>query len=430
MNLSETKSLNQSVNVNILDAESLEHHACKGLLNLSVELGLMVFRQMMENEAKEMVGPKGKHNSGRTAYRHGKEKTQIVLGGTKIKTDRIRVRGLDDAEKQFNTLALFQNEDPLNESLLAKLLSGVSTRKYERSLEYSNDDMTCTSKSEVSRRFVKGMKELMDEFFARPVNGSFPVMIIDGMRISELTVIVAMGIDNGGRKLILGIREGGTENSEVVKELFADLITRGLDAGEPRLYVLDGAKALDKAVRDTFGTSALIQRCQVHKKRNVFSHLPESEQTNVSVAMINAYMEFDYDKAKSALLRIHSNIEHRYPKAAESLMEGLEETLTIYQAGVPGLLRQTLSSTNVLESANSVCKGIIKKVSRYRNGADVIRHAAAGFIEAEKGFRRIKGYRQIPLLQNILSKKRDAHDNQTGHIPQKMTEDDSTSADY
>jgi transposase-like protein len=197
MNLSQTKTLNESVSVNILDAESLEHHACQGLLNLSVELGIMVFRQMMEDEATDMAGPKGTHNPDRTAYRHGKEKTQIVLGGTKIKTDRIRVRGLDDSEKQFNTLALFQNEDPLNGALLARLLSGVSTRKYERSLEYNQGGMTCTSKSEANRRFTKGMKVLMDEFFKRPINGNYPIMIIDGIHISELTVIVAMGIDSG-----------------------------------------------------------------------------------------------------------------------------------------------------------------------------------------------------------------------------------------
>jgi transposase-like protein len=405
MNRSQTKPLEESLNVNILDAGSLEHHACQGLLSLSVELGLMVFRQMMEEEATEIAGPKGKHNPDRTAYRHGQEKTQIVLGGTKIKTDKIRVRGLDGNEKQFNTLASFQNEDPLNDALMAKLLSGVSTRKYEHSLEYNNNNAnkTCTSKSDVSRRFTKGMKVLMDEFFTRPLNGNYPIMIIDGICISELTVVVAMGIDADGHKKILGMREGGTENNIVVKELFTDLVARGVNASEPRLYVLDGAKSLDKAVTDTFGTKVPIQRCQVHKKRNVLSHLPESEQVNISIDMTNAYKEFDYEKAQPALLRIHSNLEHRYPKAAESLKEGLEDTLTAHRLGIPGLLRQTLSSTNVLESANSICKNIIRKVSRYRNGTDVIRHAATGFMEAEKGFKRVKGYKEIPLLQSALA---------------------------
>ena len=164
-----------------------------------------------------------------------------------------------------------------------------------------------------------------------------------------------------------------------------------------RLYVLDGGKALHKAVVDTFGKNAVIQRCQVHKKRNVLARLPESEKANVSIALTNAYREYDYDKAKSALDRLASSLEHRYPKAADSLREGMEETLTVHKLGVPGLLRQTLSNTNPIESANSVCAGIVKRVSSFKDGETAIRHAAAGFMEAERGFHRIRGYRQIPL---------------------------------
>jgi len=405
MKLYQTKPVSESVNLNVLDTQALQCHASRGLLNLSVELGLMVFKQMMEEEATEMTGPKNKHNPDRSSYRHGKEKTQIVLGGSKIQTDRLRVRGLDGSEKPFKTLALFQDEDPLNEALLSRLLSGVSTRKYERTLEYSQKGKGCTSKSEASRRFTAGMKELMDEFLSRSLAGSFPVMIIDGIQIGKLVVVAAMGIDSSGHKKILGIREGGTENSEVVKDLLADLILRGIDAREPRLYVLDGSKALYKAVKGTFGDKAQIQRCQVHKKRNVLSHLPQSEQANISIAMTNAYREFDYNEAKTAMMRIHRNLEHRYPQAAESLAEGLEDTLAVHRLKMPGLLRQTLSNTNVLESANSVCKGVVKRVSRYRSGADVLRHAAAGFMEAERGFRRVRGYKQIPLLQSMLARE-------------------------
>jgi len=405
MKLYQTKTLSESVNVNILDIEALEEYACKGLLNLSVELGLMIFSQMMEEETVKIAGPKGKHNADRSAYRHGKEKTQIVLGGTKIQTERVRVRGLDGSEQQFRTLELFQNEDSLNKALLTRLLCGVSTRKYDRSMDYGSDDALCTSKSEASRRFIKGMKALRDEFFSRLLDKQYPVMMIDGLCIGGLTVIVAMGIDNDGNKHILGIREGGTENNEVVKALFADLIDRGLDASEPRLYVIDGAKALYKAVKDTFGSGSQIQRCQVHKKRNVLEHLPKSEQANISIAMSNAYKEFDYKEARAALMRIHRNLEFRYPNAAASLLEGLEDTLTVHRLKIPGLLRQTLSNTNVLESANSICRSVVKRVGRYRNGADVMRHAAAGFMEAEKGFRRIRGYKQIPLLQSMLAKE-------------------------
>ena len=209
--------------------------------------------------------------------------------------------------------------------------------------------------------------------------------------------------DAGRVKRILGIAEGGSENSTVVKGLLEDLIHRGLDAARPRLYVLDGGKALHKAIMDIFGIAALIQRCQVHKKRNVLSYLPESERSNVSVAMTLAYREFEYDTARSKLMNIVDKLEHRYPKAAASLLEGLEETLTVHRLNIPVLLRETLCSTNPMESANSACRSIIRRVSNFRDGEMALRHAAAGFMEAERGFRRIKGYRQLTVLMAMLS---------------------------
>ena len=175
-----------------------------------------------------------------------------------------------------------------------------------------------------------------------------------------------------------------------------------MSTDEPRLYVLDGGKALTKAVKDTFGKQACIQRCQVHKKRNVLSHLPLSERENVSVALSLAYREHEYEKAKSALSLLADNLELRYPSAATSLLEGLEETLTVHRLKLPGLLRDTLASTNAMESANSVCVGILNRVSHFRDGKMTLRHAAAGFLEAERSFRRIKGYKQIPLLVHAL----------------------------
>jgi transposase-like protein len=402
MKLYQTKPLTESIIIEIADLESLKYHARRGLLDFSINLGVTVFKQMMEYEATEMAGPKGKHDPDRSAYRHGTEKTQIVLGGSKIRTDRVRVRSLDGGEMPFETLDLFQNEDILNEAQLEKLLCGVSTRKYERTLDYGSANTTSTSKSEASRRFAKGMKALMDEFFTRSMLDSYPVMLIDSIRVGKSMVIVAMGINNNGYKQILGIQEGETENSEIVNKLFTDLIDRGLDVEEPRLYVIDGSKALHKAIKDTFGDSALIQRCQVHKKRNVLEYLPESERDMVSVAMTNAYKEFDYQEAIDKLTRIYRYLEHSYPNVAKSLEEGLEETLTVHRLKVPAQLRRTISNTNVLESANSVCKGVISRISRFQSKETVIRHVAAGFMEAERGFRRIKGYKQISLLRNAL----------------------------
>jgi transposase-like protein len=396
--------------IEVLDTELLMALASEGLLALSLQVGLEVFRQMLDTDVEGLAGAKGTHNPNRNAYRHGTEPTRVVMGGQKVSTQRPRVRSKDGAELQLPTLGLFQNEDPLNRALLSRLLSGVSTRKYARTVDEPIDDASCVSKSEVSRRFAKAMEARMDEFFKRRIEGRYPIMMLDGLALGKMTIVAAMGIDLEGKKRILGLIEGGSENSEVVKALMADLIERGLDPAEPRLYVLDGGKALHKAVKDVFGKSAVIQRCQVHKKRNVLAHLPESEQTRVSIAMTMAYREFEYARSKSALELLFKDLADRYPKAADSLREGLEETLTVHRLKLPGLLRQTLSSTNVMESANSVCMGVIRRVCNFKDGAMTLRYAAAGFLEAERGFRRIKGYRQIPVLLSALARLTDTGD--------------------
>ena len=404
----ERASVNGSIEV--MDMGPLVELASEGLLALSVQVGLEVLRQMLAVDVTALAGAKGRHNPDRSAYRHGTETTRVVMGGQKVSVKRPRVRSKEGSELQLPTLSVFQNEDPLNRVLLQRLLCGVSTRKYSRTLDESLEDAACVSKSEASRRFAAAMEARMDEFFKRRIEGSFPAMMIDGLELGKMTIIAAMGIDAEGRKRILGLAEGGSENSEVVKALLADMVERGLDASEPRLYILDGGKALHKAVKDTFGKKAVIQRCQVHKKRNVLSYLPESEQANVSLAMTTAYREFEYVKAKASLELLADNLAYRYPKAADSLREGLEETLTAHRLKLPGLLRQTLSSTNAMESANSGCMGIIRRVCNFKNGAMTLRYAAAGFLEAERGFRRIKGYKQIPILQNALARLTESGD--------------------
>jgi transposase-like protein len=320
-----------------------------------------------------------------------------------VSATRPRIRTKDNGQEiPLETLAMFQKEDQLDESVLATVLSGVSCRKYTRTVNTEAD--ACTSKSEVSRRFISAMKTAMEAFFKRKIEGSFPVVMIDGMALGKITVVAAMGIGADGRKLMLGVVEGGSENSEIVKALLADLVERGLDPEEPRLFVLDGSKALAKAVRDTFGEMAVIQRCQVHKKRNVLSHLPESEKGRVGNAVGLAYMEHDEEEARRRLDLLERELRMRCPSAADSLREGLDETLTVHRLGVPGLLRQTLSSTNAIESANSVCAGVIRRVTRFKTGEAAIRQAAAGYMEAERGFKRVKGYREIPLLQAALAR--------------------------
>lgn len=383
--------------VKVVDAEQLMAIAEEGLSAMFFNVGVEAMYQILEQDVESLVGPKGKHNNERTATRHGTESTKVVLEDKKISVSKPRVRS-EGHDVPLPSLPYFQSEGRLDKSILTSVLCGISTRKYGRTVTEDGGDGACVSKSEVSRRYNAELKKVMNEFFNRRLDETYPAIMIDGMEKGGMTIVAALGVTYGGRKEILGVVEGGTENSIVVKRLLEDLINRGLDIDVPRLFVLDGAKALNKAVRDTFGDMAIIQRCQVHKKRNVLSHLPQSEQGNVGLAISRAYMEFDYDKALGQLNTIADGLDSRYPDAAASMREGLEDTLTVHRLGVPGLLRKTLSNTNAMESANSVAAGVVRRISKWQDGEMLLRHMAAGFLEAERGFRRVQGYRQIHTL--------------------------------
>jgi putative transposase len=387
----------------IKEYEQLEIIANEGLLALSVELGLTVMKQMFEADVIALAGEKGKHNPSREAYRHGKnEKTSVVLGGAKLSVERPRVRSKGGTELPLASLELFQRSDPLTKAVLRRVLQGVSMRAYGNTLDYGDEELVCVSKSEASRRFIRGMEGEMEAFLTRRLDEDYVAVFIDGLQVDGWTVVAALGILNTGHKKVLGLIDGATENSTVCKSLLLNLVDRGLDPAVRRLYIIDGSKALSKAIKDIFGTPVPVQRCQVHKKRNVLDHLPESERANISRQMTLAYREFEGDIAMNKLNLLADNLEHRYPSAAASLREGMEETLTVHRLKVPGLLRMTLCSTNCIESANSVARQTIGRVKNWKNGTQVIRWLTAGFLQAEKGFIRIKGYRQIPFLINAI----------------------------
>jgi transposase-like protein len=393
--------------IKVIDAEKLLEVAKTGLEALVYQVGLEAMTQVFEQDVVELAGQKGKRDKNRKATRHGVEPTKVVYGDKKISVLKPRVRtvGENAHDIPLPSLAYFQNEDSLNMSVLTRLLCGISTRKYERSAAAA-EDTYAVSKSEVSRRFNAELSRLMEEFFDRRLSDDmYPIIMVDGIERGGMTVIAALGVKTDGKKAVLGLVEGATENSHAAKRLFEDLIKRGLCTDANRLFVLDGAKALSKAVKDIFGGKAEIQRCQVHKKRNVLSYLPQSEQGNIGLAISKAYLEFDYDKAKRGLELIAENLEHRYPSAAASMREGLEETLTANRLKIHGLLRTSLTSTNMMESANSTASGIVKRISKWRDGEMLLKHMAAAFLEAERGFRRVRGYKHIPYLIEALNRK-------------------------
>jgi len=387
--------------------ELTEAHAIakNGLLSLSITVGLKVLNAMMAEEVEEKAGKRGKHNKNRNAYRHGTEQSSVVLGGQKVKIEKPRLRSKDNQEVSLDILNHFQSEDALDLTVLKHILAGVSTRDYE-GLQDEASDTFGKKKSTVSRRFIKESSKTMKEFIERRIDDdSYPVMMIDGVGFGDYLVIVALGIKSDGTKKILGVREGSTENSEVCRSLISCLIERGLSVDSPRLFVLDGSKALSKAVKDVFGKEVTIQRCQIHKKRNVESHLPESEQSAVISEMEAAYDEFDYKVAKARLEAVAKKIEYKYPSAAESIREGLEETLTLHRLGIPGLLRISLSSTNPIESALSTARKTTGRVKHWQSGTQVLRWLSCGFMGAEKKFRKINSYKLIPVLINALQGK-------------------------
>ena len=387
-----------------IDTDQLQETIKDGLRTLCTLTGWEVMKQLFTDETEELCGPKGKHNKERKAYRHGSDQTKVILGGEKRKVQTPRVRAIDGSgEIPLETLAFFQNEDQLTDAIFSTMINGVSCRKYSRTLDSHGTESESISKSHVSKHFQKGLEKASQEFFRRPLDGEYVALMMDGIGVGKMTVIVAMGVTTDGHKQILGLRSGSTENHTVVEALFSDLMTRGLDPDHPRLYVMDGGKGLHKAIQNTFGKDAVIQRCQVHKKRNVLSHLPESEKANAGLQISQAYLEFDYKTAKDKLLSLHKDLELRYPDAAASLLEGLEESLTIHRLQVPGLLRKTLASTNPIESGNALARTISGRTRNWRDGDMILKHMAASYLTAEESFRRVNGYKQIPFLINALS---------------------------
>ena len=371
---------------------------------LAVGAGLAVLQETMEWEVERIVGPKGKHDRERTAKRHGHTPGEVTLGGRCVPVSRPRVRSADDSEEiQVDSYQEFASRDLLGQVVLERMLAGVSTRRSRRVDEPVGEqvkaDARSTSKSAVSRTFVARTRTALEELLGRDLSDlELAVVMIDGIDLADVTHVVALGITSDGTKVPLSLREGSTENATVATALLSDLVDRGLRPGEAQLYVLDGAKALRKAVRDVAGPWALVQRCRIHKSRNVCGHLPERERPWVRAKLRKAWAEPDHTKALASLKALASQLEKVHPDAAGSLREGMEETLTLTRLGITGTLLRTLSSTNCIESMFDTVRTTQRNVKRWRDGDMRLRWTAAGMAEAQRGFRRVKGHRDLPKL--------------------------------
>lgn len=365
-------------------------------------VGIQALMTLMDQDVEAMAGPKGKHDPNRTAYRHGYQNTTVPMGNQRLGIKRPRARSIEtDTDLPIPSYEAFANDDELLEAALNRMLYGMSSRDYRHGIEDYSDiaETSGTSKSAISQRFIKASaKEAQKVLGRRFDQETIPVLMIDGIALGDYTAIVAMGVTSDGHKIIMGVRIGSTENAQVCRDLLTDLVSRGLKYEQGLLAVIDGSKALRKALRDVFGQQVLVQRCQVHKMRNVMDYLPKHKRDWVKRKLKKAWTSETAEDAIRQLRSLATGLQTQYPDAAASLREGLEETVTILKLSIPGLLQRSLRSTNTIESAFSMVSKNIRNVKNWKNGTMVQRWVCAALLDAENRANRIAGYRSMGIL--------------------------------
>jgi len=380
---------------------------------LCIDSGQQVLSAMMEQDREDLCGPRWKRDPDRSAGRAGTTKSEVTLGGRRIAVTRPRVRSKEGEEMVLPSFAFAASRDPLDRHTLNAVACGISSRKNARSLDPLPGGMQerSTSKSSVSRRYIAMTTKQMTSWLTTPLGDrDFPIVMIDGIHMGDHLVLIALGIDFEGKKQVLGLREGDTENGQVARALLRDLVDRGLEQERARVFVIDGAKALTSAIEKVFGPLAEIQRCQLHKRRNILGHLPDRLHESVKAILKEAWGLSDAKVAKRRLERLASSLEADHPGAAASVLEGLDATLTLQRLGLGGTLYKKLRSTNAIENLNSGITTYSRNVKRWQGGKMVIRWVSAAIVEAEKNFRRIQGWRDIEKLIRSLEATEQKHE--------------------
>ena len=380
----------------------------EGLLAMAVGTGLQVMAALMNADVEASCGPKGKHDPGRSAVRHGTEAGSVTLGGRRVPVQRPRMRAADGrGELPVPAYELFSRTEVLGRMAMQRMLAGLSTRRYPAGLEpvgkRVEESAGSTSKSAVSRRFVAATETALGELLAAPLGElDLVALLIDGVHFGEHLCVVALGIGIDGVKHPLGLVDGSTENTSVVTDLLTGLRDRGLDTTRPIFVGIDGGKALRAAVVKVFD-HPVIGRCQLHKLRNVADKLPEHLAATVTKRMRAAYHAESAILAEAQLEALAKELQRTHPGAAASLREGLTETLTVLRLGVPPTLARTLRSTNSIESMISIARNHSTNVKNWQNGNMALRWCAAGMIEARAQFRRVNGHLHLPALRIALN---------------------------
>jgi putative transposase len=376
------------------------------LLTWVQSAGLVALEVVFRDEAAALAGPKGRHDPTRTHHHWGATPRQLTFGGRQLSLPCPRVRSRDGHEAALPSVQAFRATDPLTTRVLEQLLLGVSTRGYEASLEAApaGTRSRATSKSAVSRRLVAATRTQLAAQLGRRLDElDLVALFLDGVHVAGQTLIVALGVTGDGRKSPLGIRLGSTENAAICTELLQDLVTRGLRLDDRVLCVIDGGKGLRKALADVLGTSAVIQRCQLHKQRNLLALLPQRRQPFVRAALRRAYRAASAAVARRQLQILITWLESNgHPDAAASLREGLEETLTVLKLALPPALRRFFATTNCIENLIATLRHVARNVKRWRAGDMIHRWAGLGLLRAAARFRRIKHHRELTHLVRAL----------------------------
>lgn len=375
----------------------------EGVGHLMRQAGLLLMQEVMNLEVQHLAGERYAPGEGGTANRWGFEQGYCIIDGQKVPIQRQRLRDKNNREVKLGSYELFQRSGPMQAAVWDKMMRGLSTRNYGP-VTKDFAEAYGIEKSAVSEQFIETSRAKLKELMERPLGDlKLCAIVIDGTPFKDRQMIVALGIGCDGRKTILGLREGGSENTAVIGALLDDMVGRGLDLSVPRLYILDGGKALQSAIKQKAGAAAVFQRCQVHKKRNVVDHLPEEHKAAVKKKLQNAYNLVSYQDAKQALNRLLRELMDLNPSAARSLEEGMEETLTVHRLRIPEQLRRTLSSTNVIESAFSIVETVCRNVKRWQKGDQIERWVGSGLLVAERQFRKVIGVKHIPVLLAALA---------------------------
>jgi putative transposase len=364
--------------------------------------GLIAVQQLIEAEVEKLAGPRYSH--GKSINRWGQQQGLLYVDGQKINVQRPRVTKKTATgrrqEVELKTYKKFSQPDAMNKAVMAKMIAGVSTRDYAGTVDEIIDGHGI-SRSAVSRRGVREASKQLEQFYSRSFeNREFVIIMIDGIGVSDVDNIVALGADIWGKKEVLGLRQGATENTIVCTELLQDLVERGLKADGEYLFIIDGAKALTKAIKKVFGANSVIQRCQVHKRRNVSDKLPKEHQVRIDKRLSAAYGMNELSEARKAVESVFDELVSLNESAAGSLAEGMEETLTVHKLGLTGDLKRILSSTNSIESMFSMARRYKRNVKKWKKNTNHIeRTVVLTLMEAERRFRRLRGYRELKDLK-------------------------------